>query len=316
MSVEAIKWVLEELDAPAPYKAVAVAIAWNSDKQGGGSWPSLATIAKRAGVGPRQARLLVRYMKDSGVISETPRPGRTPVYTLPILAGPARVEPRTRTTPEASDPGYQRPGSLTTEVGTDPGEIEQDPGYQSPDTPVASALRKVLEPSSEPSAPTLPLPGVSADLASPAPKVNSNGHRKVKSDPRPSPDSGGPPPHEEANTSSSTSDPRGTRLPDPWPLTDELRAIAASVDDRVDAVRQHAGFCDYWWAKAGRDARKANWVLTWRGWIRREADKLGPRPVAAPELAPVGIVRTPEEIEAAMERMRARATRPGAKVAS
>jgi hypothetical protein len=106
------------------------------------------------------------------------------------------------------------------------------------------------------------------------------------------------------NASSGRRAGEGHRLPNPWPLTDELREVAASIDDRVSVERQHAGFCDYWWAKAGKDARKVDWVLTWRNWIRRESDDLPERVMAAPERA---VLRTPEEVEAALERMRSKA---------
>jgi hypothetical protein len=45
-------------------------------------------------------------------------------------------------------------------------------------------------------------------------------------------------------------------------------------------------------------------VLTWRNWIRRESDDLPERVMAAPERA---VLRTPEEVEAALERMRSKA---------
>lgn len=70
-----------------------------------------------------------------------------------------------------------------------------------------------------------------------------------------------PPPSASANR-------RGSRLPDPWPLTDELRSIAAALRPEVDPDLEHAKFCDFWHAKSGRDATKLDWVLTWRNWIR------------------------------------------------
>ena len=36
-----------------------------------------------------------------------------------------------------------------------------------------------------------------------------------------------------------------------------------------DVRREAECFADYWHAKAGADARKADWLATWRNWVRR-----------------------------------------------
>lgn len=42
----------------------------------------------------------------------------------------------------------------------------------------------------------------------------------------------------------------------------------------ADRVRKTADkFRDYWIAKPGRDAVKADWLATWRNWVRREAER-------------------------------------------
>nr|WP_065163842.1 hypothetical protein [Mycobacterium gordonae] len=67
-------------------------------------------------------------------------------------------------------------------------------------------------------------------------------------------------------------DPKGTRLPDGWtPDQSVIDAMRAKYPD-VDLRAEHDKFTDYWYAKAGRDARKADWNATWRNWIRREAE--------------------------------------------
>jgi hypothetical protein len=39
----------------------------------------------------------------------------------------------------------------------------------------------------------------------------------------------------------------------------------------ADAVRMEADkFADHWRAKAGKDARKADWLATWRNWCRSD----------------------------------------------
>lgn len=63
---------------------------------------------------------------------------------------------------------------------------------------------------------------------------------------------------------------RGTRLPRDWrPSSDlmlELRQQRTDLD--LDQVLQD--FSDYWHAKAGKDAVKVDWSLTFRSWVRKE----------------------------------------------
>ena len=82
--------------------------------------------------------------------------------------------------------------------------------------------------------------------------------------------------------------PRGSRLPTDWqPPADWLTWAAAERPD-VDAVAEASKFADYWRSKAGKDARKADWLATWRNWIRnargspsRPAQQPGAKPSAA-----------------------------------
>jgi len=66
-------------------------------------------------------------------------------------------------------------------------------------------------------------------------------------------------------------DKRGSRLPDDWQLPKSWGewALQKRPDLTVDDVRNQAErFADYWHAKAGVNARKADWEATWRNWIR------------------------------------------------
>jgi len=65
---------------------------------------------------------------------------------------------------------------------------------------------------------------------------------------------------------------QGSRLPEDWqlPKTWGDWALQERPDLSVDDVRREAAcFADYWRAKAGKDARKADWEAIWRIWIRR-----------------------------------------------
>ena len=63
--------------------------------------------------------------------------------------------------------------------------------------------------------------------------------------------------------------PEGSRLtldslPDEWAL------FCKAERPELDPLAVWAGFRDHWLAKAGKDARKANWFAAWRNWVRRE----------------------------------------------
>lgn len=68
-------------------------------------------------------------------------------------------------------------------------------------------------------------------------------------------------------------DPLGSRLALDWQLPDDWRswAIAYRPDLQPEAIdREALVFRDHWYAKAGKDARKADWLATWRNWMRRK----------------------------------------------
>jgi hypothetical protein len=62
---------------------------------------------------------------------------------------------------------------------------------------------------------------------------------------------------------------RATRLPDDFAVTDDMKAWFRTDCPGVDGTREHAKFVDYWTAKSGKDATKADWVATWRNWMRK-----------------------------------------------
>jgi len=68
---------------------------------------------------------------------------------------------------------------------------------------------------------------------------------------------------------------QGTRIPDDFAVTVEMAAWARHHAPHVDGRFETAQFCDYWRAKAGRDATKLDWVATWRNWMRN-AEKRAP----------------------------------------
>lgn len=65
---------------------------------------------------------------------------------------------------------------------------------------------------------------------------------------------------------------RGTRIPDPFLLTSEMRRWADTSYPKVDVKTQTELFVNYWRSKAGKDACKLDWLATWRNWIIRAND--------------------------------------------
>ena len=66
---------------------------------------------------------------------------------------------------------------------------------------------------------------------------------------------------------------RATRIPDGWMPSQELIQAMQQECPGVDQQFEHRKFVDYWTAKSGKDATKADWDATWRNWIRRAAER-------------------------------------------
>jgi len=67
----------------------------------------------------------------------------------------------------------------------------------------------------------------------------------------------------------------GTRLAKDWQLPKSWGEWALGEIDHLteaDVRREAAKFADHWHAKAGSDARKADWEATWRNWIRKSEE--------------------------------------------
>ena len=65
------------------------------------------------------------------------------------------------------------------------------------------------------------------------------------------------------------------RLPDDWKPDKKYWEAAQLIKPDMTQewfIQVAHKFKDYWIAKAGKDAAKADWLATWRNWIRREAD--------------------------------------------
>lgn len=64
-------------------------------------------------------------------------------------------------------------------------------------------------------------------------------------------------------------DPRGHRIPDDWsPSEDDIAYATERGFSLIEAMELSDEFRDYWRSKAGKDARKTDWSLTWKTRVR------------------------------------------------
>ena len=66
---------------------------------------------------------------------------------------------------------------------------------------------------------------------------------------------------------------RGTRIPLPFAVTQEMVAWAREHCPGVDGRYETQKFVDYWKAKSGANATKVDWLATWRNWMRNAAER-------------------------------------------
>lgn len=85
------------------------------------------------------------------------------------------------------------------------------------------------------------------------------------------------------------SDSQGKRLAKDWALPDDWKAWALTERPGLDVATESAKFADYWHAKAGKDARKSDWLATWRNWVRNARSASNCAQPSAPATNPGGI---------------------------
>jgi hypothetical protein len=65
---------------------------------------------------------------------------------------------------------------------------------------------------------------------------------------------------------------RGTRIADPFVVSDDMVAWAEAELPGFDWVRETVRFKDHWLAAPGAKGVKQDWPATWRNWMRRAAE--------------------------------------------
>ncbi len=86
---------------------------------------------------------------------------------------------------------------------------------------------------------------------------------------------------EKTEEAPSAKSPRGTALPEAWTLPDDWKTWAEGARPDVDVLIVADSFRDYWVAKPGKDGRKADWLATWRNWVRNQRSGSAQRPQGA-----------------------------------
>lgn len=67
--------------------------------------------------------------------------------------------------------------------------------------------------------------------------------------------------------------PKGSRISPDWKLPLEWGEWALREGlSRQQVLSEEDSFKDYWLAKTGKDATKADWQATWRNWVRRSKE--------------------------------------------
>lgn len=124
----------------------------------------------------------------------------------------------------------------------------------------------------------LPLPAknTSPSEAPPKPLRSQKQKQKQKQEQAPSDASPSAPPADSS---------RGTRLDKEWVLPIDWQTWAEAERPDLDIGVTACRFRDFWLGKVGKDGRKADWLATWRNWVRSERTGTGrptqPGPVGA-----------------------------------
>lgn len=115
------------------------------------------------------------------------------------------------------------------------------------------------------------------------------------------------PPTQNQNTqkkpSASGARARGTRLPEPFEVTDQMRDwYRDNIRGTIDGLGEHEKFLDYWRAQPGAKGVKLDWPATWRNWMRTAMERAGTRPTSGAPAGTQARPRYPSAAERAQER--------------
>lgn len=219
--------------------AVYVALRTFADRSGDAS-PYVRTIADRAGVGLRTAEKAIARLRDLGLVTSTQRH---------------------RADGSLAGCDYHLTDVMPPSLRTSGGPLDPEGGPVSADGGPRTDGGTPRPGGRDPSGPTDGTPPVPQDGARTHHLEHTNEHQAPT---EPAPPNGGTP---TATTKT------GTRVPDPFPLTDDLLTWVRT--DCPDVPRsEHDRFMDFWRGQPGAKGRKVDWPATWRNWMRRTQDDI------------------------------------------
>jgi len=145
MSIQAVAWVLEASESRSFDRLVLISIANYAHKDGGGSCPSVKTIADEAGVSERQVRYSVANLVKLGELSVQYKSTRygTNTFTLEKMR---RTSPAGR----APLPPVDKPVENEKQRGSSPAPEGHQRGTPVP--PILNTSLEPIEPSTKPRA--------------------------------------------------------------------------------------------------------------------------------------------------------------------
>lgn len=245
MSVEAQSWAWRQhLGGDAVGKHVLVCLAdWANDHGNGFQvcWHCQASIAARVEVSRETVRRTLKRLEERGIIHRQERFNANGKRISDLITlqmdwqppqGPGKEQPPKDEPPQnmGASPHKSR-GTPPQIEGETPSNVGTNPNIN-PNRNLTSSLRS----------------DVSAGAHAPS---SLKGQSKGKTAPL---------------------DRKATRLPEDWLLPPDwsdwtLGEFAVTAAEIADAA---ASFRDYWCGKSGADAKKLDWLATWRNWCRRE----------------------------------------------
>ena len=141
MSVEVMAWVLNHSPTTGTDKIVLLGIANHADEHGGNAWPSVATLARYAGVSERSCQYALRRLVEQGHIvvhrqaggTRSTAPDRRPNLYEVVLSG---VQPASPRGGSGVQPASQR-GATSFVRGVQP--VAPEPSLNRPEPSAGSA---------------------------------------------------------------------------------------------------------------------------------------------------------------------------------
>lgn len=224
MSIRVMTWVWDHSRSRGTDRLVLLAIADAASDSGGDAWPSVPTLARKAGVDERTVQRSVQRLVKLGELAVKPAAGQHGVNVYRVV-----MTPRQSATPGAVPPPAERHPTNTAN-GAEPDEDPRQSVTPGNLPPRQSATQTVL----------------SNEGSSSSPSTSSLAPKRTR----------------------APSAPKGTRIPDDFAVTDEMVAWARTETPLVGA-KETAKFIDYWRGVSGQRGVKADWVATWRNWMRK-----------------------------------------------